>query len=86
MKNTKEYSYIVKTIAEYANVSAEDMKELSVEFSDNLFEVEFHTDWMYYTCYADLSGQVVGFLTEPVPMTMDNADSIAFSLDSAKCA
>ena len=57
-----------------------------MEFSDNLFEVDFHTDWMYYTCYADLSGQVVGFLTEPVPMTMDNADSITISLDSAKCA
>ena len=86
MKNTKECSYIVNTIAEYANVDIEDMKELSVELSDNLFEVEFHTDWMSYICYADMGGEVVGFLTEPVPLTTDDADGITIPLDSDMCA
>ena len=33
-----------------------------------LVEVDFNTEWMNYICYVDLSGEVLGFLSEPVPI------------------
>ena len=33
-----------------------------------LAELTFHTDWMRYDCYVDLSGAVLGYLTEPMPV------------------
>lgn len=35
---------------------------------DTLAELTFHTDWMRYDCYVDLSGAVLGYLTEPMPV------------------
>ena len=33
-----------------------------------LAELTIHTDWMRYDCYVDLSGAVLGYLTEPMPI------------------
>lgn len=33
-----------------------------------LAEVAFHSDRMRYDCYVDLSGAVLGYLTEPMPV------------------
>ena len=33
-----------------------------------LAEVAFHIDRMRYDCYVDLSGAVLGYLTEPMPV------------------
>lgn len=37
-------------------------------FLGTLAELTFHTDWMRYDYYVDLSGAVLGYLTEPMPV------------------
>lgn len=75
MKNSRRFDFIVNETAEYADVRAEDMKELSIEFSEELYEVSFYTDWMYYVCYVDECGRIVGFLTEPVVQEPDSREA-----------
>lgn len=60
--------YLARIAAEYADVALEDMQELQISRDGTLAEVAFHTDWMRYDCYVDLSGAVLGFLTEPMPV------------------
>lgn len=60
--------YLARIAAEYADVALEDMQDLLVAREGTLAEVTFHTDWMRYDCYVDLSGAVLGFLTEPMPV------------------
>ena len=38
------------------------------DWDGTLAELTFHTDWMRYDCYVDLSGAVLGYLTEPMPV------------------
>lgn len=61
--------YLAKIAAEYADVALEDMQELVVSREGTLAELTFHTDWMRYDCYVDLSGAVLGYLTEPMPVS-----------------
>ena len=60
--------YLAGIAAEYANVALEDMQELQITRDGTLAELTFHTDWMRYDCYVDLSGAVLGYLTEPMPV------------------
>lgn len=61
-------TYLAKIAAEYADVKLEDMQELQISREGTLTELTFHTDWMRYDCYVDLSGVVLGYLTEPMPV------------------
>lgn len=72
-------TYLTKIAAEYADVALEDMQELQISRDGTLAELTFHTDWMRYDCYVDLSGAVLGFLTEPMPVPEFGAsESAAF--------
>ncbi len=61
-------TYLARIAAEYAGVALEDMQELQISRAGTLAELTFHTDWMRYDCYVDLSGAVLGYLTEPMPV------------------
>ena len=43
-----------------------EVLDLSMRQEDTLVEVDFSTEWMSYICYIDLSGEVLGFPSEPV--------------------
>ena len=57
---------IAETVTAYANVSAGEVLDISIHQEETLFEINFSTEWMNYICYMDLSGEILGFLTEPV--------------------
>ena len=61
------HSYIAKLAFEYARVRPEEVLDISIRRDNTLVEVDFMTDWMSYVCYIDLSGEVLGFMSEPVP-------------------
>ena len=61
-------TYLARIAAEYAGVALKDMQELQITRDGTLAELTFHTDWMRYDCYVDLSGAVLGYLTEPMPV------------------
>ena len=65
MKNNI-HNYIAKTAIDYANISPEEVIDLCMRQEDTLTEVDFSTEWMNYICYIALSGEVLGFLSEPV--------------------
>ena len=65
MKNNI-HNYIAKTAIDYANIAPEEVLDLSMRQEDTLVEVDFTTEWMSYICCIDLSGEVLGFLSEPV--------------------
>ncbi len=72
-------TYLARIAAEYAGVALEDMQELQISRDGTLAELTFHTDWMRYDCYVDLSGAVLGYLTEPMPVPeLDGFTQAAF--------
>lgn len=66
MKNNI-HNYIAKLAIDYANITPEEVLDISMRQDNTLVEVDFTTEWMNYICYVDLSGEVFGFLSEPVP-------------------
>ena len=59
-------NYIAETVTAYANVAPEEVLDIHIHQEETLFEINFSTEWMNYICYMDLSGEILGFLTEPV--------------------
>lgn len=59
-------NYIAETVYAYANVSPEEVLDIHIHQEETLFEINFSTEWMNYIAYMDLSGEILGFLTEPV--------------------
>lgn len=59
-------NYIAETIYAYADVTPEEALDINIHQEETLFEIIFSTEWMNYLCYMDLSGEILGFLTEPV--------------------
>lgn len=59
-------NYIAETVYAYANVSPEEVLGINIHQEETLFEINFSTEWMNYICYMDLSGEILGFLSEPV--------------------
>ena len=72
MKNNI-HNYIAKTAIDYANIASEEVIDLSMRQEDTLVEVDFTTEWMSYICYIDLNGEVLGFLSEPVPADYEDS-------------
>ncbi len=66
MKNNI-HNYIAKTAIDYANITSEEVTDICMRQEGTLFEVDFTTEWVSYTCYVDLSGEVLGFLSVPIP-------------------
>lgn len=60
------HNYIAKTAIDYAGITPEEVRDISMRQDGTLVEVDFATEWMSYICYIDLSGEVFGFLSEPV--------------------
>lgn len=51
----------------YGNLRNREVLSADVSFSDNLYEVVIHSEWMNYDCYVDASnGEVLGFQSTPV--------------------
>ncbi len=51
----------------YGNLRNREVLSADVSFSDNLYEVIIHSEWMDYDCYVDASnGEVLGFQSTPV--------------------
>lgn len=61
------HNYIAKTAIDYANITPEEVLDISMRQENTLVEVDFTTEWMNYICYVDLSGEVFGFFSEPMP-------------------
>lgn len=57
---------IINTIASYAHVSVEDMKNINTTVAGNCFGVTFDCDLLHYDCYVDASGEVLGFMFAPI--------------------
>lgn len=68
------HNYIAKTAIDYANIQPEEIMDICLREEGALVEVDFNTEWMNYICYVDLSGEVLGFLSEPVPIDAQAAD------------
>ena len=76
MKNNI-HNYIAKTAIDYANITSEEVTDICMR-QEGTLEVDFTTEWVSYTCYVDLSGEVFGFSSEPAPLTgMDCAEDSA---------
>lgn len=58
--------YIAETVTAYASVAPEEVLDIRIHQEEMLFEINFSTEWMTYLCYMDLSGEILGFLSEPV--------------------
>lgn len=74
MKNM--YNFIVRTAIDYTHVQTEEVVDLFVQQEDALVEVDFCTEWMSYTCYVDIGGAVMGFMSSP----MDENEAIPVQL------
>ena len=81
MKNI--HNYLVRTAIDYADITAMEVRDIFTRQDGTLVEINFCTDWMHYICYADLSGEVFGFMSEPLPIRFsDPADEYIH----ARCA
>ena len=58
------HNYIAKTAIDYANIQPEEIMDICLREEGALVEVDFNTEWMNYICYVDLSGEVLGFLSD----------------------
>ena len=67
------HNYIAKTAIDYANITPEEVIDISMRQDGTLVEVDFGAEWMNYICYVDLSGEVLGFLSEPVPADYEDS-------------
>ena len=72
MKNNV-HNYIATTAIDYANIMPEEVLDICMRQDGVLVEVDFATEWMSYICYVDLSGEVLGFLSEPVPADYEDS-------------
>ena len=51
----------------YGNLRNREVLSADVSFSDNLYEVIIHSEWMDYDCYVDAAtGEVLGLQSAPV--------------------
>lgn len=85
MKNNI-HNYIAKTAIDYANIAPEEVVDLSMRQEDTLTEVDFSTEWMNYICYIALSGEVLGFLSEPVDEHETDGVELSFREHFGFCA
>ena len=85
MKNNI-HNYIAKAAIDYANIAPEEVVDLSMRQEDTLTEVDFSTEWMNYICYIDLSGEVLGFLSEPVDEHETDGVELSFREQFGICA
>lgn len=78
------HNYIAKTAIDYANIQPEEIMDVCLREEGGLVEVDFNTEWMNYSCYVDLSGEVLGFLSEPVPI--HDTDTMVQYIQDRRCA
>lgn len=78
------HSYIAKTAIDYANIQPEEIMDICLREEGALVEGDFNTEWMNYICYVDLSGEVLGFLSEPVPI--HDTDTMVQYIQDRRCA
>ena len=51
----------------YGNLRNREVLSADVSFSDNLYEVIIHSEWMDYDCYVDAAtGEVPGLTATPL--------------------
>lgn len=66
MTNITSNTAIFASVA-YAQLTREEICNISVRHSGGLYEVRFESDWMRYECYVDEeSGEVLGFDLAPL--------------------
>ena len=78
------HNYIAKTAIDYANIQPEEIMDICLREEGALVEVDFNTEWLNYICYVDLSGEVLGFLSEPVPI--HDTDTMVQYIQDRRCA
>ena len=66
MKTMTYRDSIIRAAVDCAALGAERAQGIAVRQDGTLYEVTFHTAFMSYDCYVDESGEVLGFLSEPV--------------------
>lgn len=66
MKSMSYYNDMIKTAAESAGVEQGEMRGTLLRRDGDEYEISFHTEWMDYTVYIGIGGEVSGFLAEPV--------------------
>lgn len=78
------HNYIAKTAIDYANIQPEEIMDVCLREEGALVEVDFNTEWMNYICYVDLSGEALGFRSEPVPI--HDTDTMVQYIQDRRCA
>ena len=55
----------------YGNLRSREVLSADVSYTDGLYEVLLHSEWMDYDCYVDASnGDVLGFQSQPAEKTL----------------
>lgn len=55
----------------YGSLRNREVLSADVSYTDGLYEVLLHSEWMDYDCYVDASnGEVLGFQSQPAEETL----------------